>query len=154
MSYTLVVHLGSNIALHLDGILDSTVQIPDHLQHIPRSNRITARQINDISHSQKMSERRESRCSADITVIEALADISTKENSLSRATTQEDVENAHQVRMKARDVLRPFETTKARQKDLHTQDIRTKRAWTKVGAAERARIQNHVLETLTRKLKL
>lgn len=91
-----------------------------------------------------MSERRESRLKEDEDVQGALADISTK-GSLSRAITQDGVEKAHQTRTEARDVLRPFETAKVRQKDLHTKELRTKRAWTKVGAAERVRIQNHAL---------
>ncbi|KAF9959664.1 hypothetical protein BGZ65_000194 [Modicella reniformis] len=132
---------------------DTTVQVPARLRHIPKSNRITAKQINDISHSRRMGKRREGRLkkAENDEARKALAEISTNAHSLARAATKEDIETAHRARTNTRDALRSFETSKKRQKDLHTQRLRTNRAWTKVGAAERGRIQNHGVNAPPRK---
>jgi hypothetical protein len=100
-----------------------------------------------------MEIRRTSRLKKDenADVRRALAEISLVTHSLSRATTLDGISVAHEARTRNRDTLRSFETTKKRLKDLHTQRLRTKRAWTKVGAIERARIKDHYMKTLPRK---
>lgn len=127
---------------------DPTVQVPQRVPHIPRSIRITARQISDISHSRRMGVRREIRKDGSKDVGEALATLSKFDNSLARAATMEEIDIAHQARSKTRSLLRSFEASRRRLKDLHTQRLRTDRAWAKIGAAERSRIQNHGLKAL------
>ncbi|KAF9997400.1 hypothetical protein BGZ65_007023 [Modicella reniformis] len=128
---------------------DPTVQIPQRLIHIPHSNRITAGQINDISYSNRMGVRRERRLKKDGSkdVREALATISTNDHSLARAATKKEIDIAHQARSQTRGLLRSFETSRGRLKDLQTQRLRAGRAWTKAGAVERERVLNHGLKT-------
>ncbi|KAI8361623.1 hypothetical protein B0O80DRAFT_494161 [Mortierella sp. GBAus27b] len=67
---------------------DPTVQIPARVQPIPRSNKIRAQYISDISHSRTMEKRRLKKAGND-DVRRALADISLVTHSLSRATTMD-----------------------------------------------------------------
>ncbi|KAF9948128.1 hypothetical protein BGZ72_009918 [Mortierella alpina] len=119
-------------------ISDPSSSPPARCSHLPKSNKITAEQVNDISHSRKMGKRREARLKRNEQVKAAYDRISRKENSLTTAVTLAEVSAAHKVRKQAKKIIQPFESSEQRQKDLHTQRLRTERAWTKLGAAERS----------------
>ncbi|KAK3810280.1 MAG: hypothetical protein J3Q66DRAFT_415768 [Benniella sp.] len=98
-----------------------------------RSFRITAPQLNDITHTNKIARKRKQRMTKDVR--DAMKSLS--ETPRSTAMTQSEVEEAQAVHRDVRTVLVPFENSKQRTKDLHNQRLRTQRAWTKVGSAER-----------------
>ncbi|KAG9323442.1 hypothetical protein KVV02_008842 [Mortierella alpina] len=124
--------------------LDPSSQPPAQCSHLPKSNKITAQQVNGVSHSRKMGKRREAQLKSNDEVKTAYERISRKENSLTTAVTLTEVNAAHAVLKEARKFTQPFEAAEERQKDLHTQRLRSERAWTKLGAAER----RHVLEAV------
>ncbi|KAF9358967.1 hypothetical protein BGX26_000509 [Mortierella sp. AD094] len=80
-------------------LTDPSVDAPSKVPHVPASNAITAKQINDLSHTQKMSKRREKRLRKpeNRDVREALEKISDKTHSLSLAVTKDDINKAHQA---------------------------------------------------------
>ncbi|KAF9574644.1 hypothetical protein EC968_005874 [Mortierella alpina] len=125
---------------------DPTIELPRWVSHVPKSNKITAQQVNSISHSRRMQKRREKRLQGELAVREALDTISQKQNSLSRATSLTEITNAHAARKEFRGIIRSFETSSRRTKDMHTQRLRTERSWQKLGAAERRHIQDAVFE--------
>lgn len=110
------------------------------VSRVPRPHTITAENVNEISHMNKIAQRRETR-SCDPSIKEALEAVSSPSKSLTRAVTIEEVDDAHLVRSQHRAVLQEFETSNARLKDLQTKRLRTKRAWNKLGASERHYVQ-------------
>ncbi|KAF9575455.1 hypothetical protein EC968_003060 [Mortierella alpina] len=125
---------------------DPTIELPRWVSHVPKSNKLTAQQVNSISHSRRMQKRREKRLRGELAVREALDTISQKQNSLSRATSLTEITNAHAARKEFRGIIRSFETSSRRTKDMHTQRLRTERSWQKLGAAERRHIQDAAFE--------
>ncbi|KAF9106577.1 hypothetical protein BGX27_009105, partial [Mortierella sp. AM989] len=125
---------------------DSTVEIPEEFPHVPKGNTITAGKINNSSFTNKMRTKREQRLRKpeNRNVSDALKVISDKDNSLSRATSGNDIDVAHEARKEVRDVLRSFENSSKRQKEKKTQELRTTRTWNKVGAEERRHIKSTV----------
>ncbi|KAF9951883.1 hypothetical protein BGZ72_006681 [Mortierella alpina] len=125
---------------------DPTVEVPRRVSHVPESSKITAEQINSISHSRRMQRRREKRLTGDEAIKNAFETISQKQNSLALATTLKEISNAHAARRGVRDIVRPFEMSRPRTKDMHTQRLRTERSWRKLGSAERRHIQDAVFK--------
>ncbi|KAG0210759.1 hypothetical protein BGX31_001832, partial [Mortierella sp. GBA43] len=123
----------------------STQDAKANVSRVPRSNTITAKQVNEVSFSRKAARRRERRLKKPVTGEEeklqkiqiGMEAISDKSNSLARAVTMEQVDAAHKTRSDHRSALQEFESTNARQKDLKTSSLRTTRTWNKLGAAER-----------------
>ncbi|KAI8356335.1 hypothetical protein B0O80DRAFT_24618 [Mortierella sp. GBAus27b] len=134
-----------------DGTPQSSSSASSHqVSRVPRSHTITAKQVNEISHSKKAAKRRERRMKTPIlgqeetqeqirTSLQAISDPS---SSISRAVSIQDIDTAHKCRKEHREVLREFEHTNARSKDLQTQRLRTNKTWNKLGASER----HHVVE--------
>jgi hypothetical protein len=71
-------------------------------------------------------------------VVKAIKTISKKENSLVRAKTLKSIDVAHAARKKAANVIRPFEASNTRRKELFTQRLRTIRPWDVLCARERS----------------
>ncbi|KAG0311651.1 hypothetical protein BGZ99_009999, partial [Dissophora globulifera] len=115
---------------------------------LPASNIITAPLMNDISHSRKNMKRREQRLRKSINsgVREALQELSKREQVLRTAQSVEEVEQVRKAQRVSGSILKAFENTNARRKDLRNQRLRTVRAWTKVGAAERLFVKTHVVD--------
>ncbi|KAF9942051.1 hypothetical protein BGZ70_006187, partial [Mortierella alpina] len=99
--------------------------------------------IDDVSHTRKIAKRRERWLEANEPVKAALEELSQTENAFQNARFQQEVDDAHQVRSRHRALLRGFENSRKRLKDLHNQRLRTKRTWSKVAAAERRYVQDH-----------
>jgi hypothetical protein len=125
--------------------LDSQKELALKPLKLPESHKITATQINEASHSRRIGKRRERRLKmeANKDVQVALEAISKKENSLKTSQSMADIDSAHRLRQSYRDVLRGFEQSRARTKDIHTQRLRTERAWSKLAAAERRYITDY-----------
>ncbi|CAO3572405.1 unnamed protein product [Mortierella alpina] len=104
---------------------------------LPRSNRITAAQVNEVTRSHCITKRRARRLRTNLSAKAAMVRISKPECSLSLADTLAAVDHAHSERKAVAHVLRQFETSNSRQKDLHTVALRTKRAWQVLCAQER-----------------
>lgn len=123
--------------------LDPSIVKPYMVPHVPAGNTITAGSINNSSHMLKMRARRESRLRRpeNKDVRDAAQAISLPASSLTRAITIEEIDIAHQKRKDNRDTLRAFEHTESRQRDQHTQRLRTTKTLNKLGAAERRYIQ-------------
>ncbi|KAF9344506.1 hypothetical protein BGX26_004295 [Mortierella sp. AD094] len=75
-------------------------------------------------------------------VRDAQETVSNKDNSLSRATTKEEIDTAHDARKRVRDTLRESENKRRRQKNKHNQALRTSRTWEKIRKAEKRYIQD------------
>ncbi|KAG0006403.1 hypothetical protein BGZ65_008448 [Modicella reniformis] len=112
---------------------------------IPKSNKMTAGQINNISHTQAFMQRRQRLLDEDKNepVRHTLQRLSECGKELARATTVQEVEHAQETRRQARQPLREFESTKSAVRNRHTLRLRSERAWHKLGAAERRHIQQH-----------
>jgi hypothetical protein len=79
----------------------------------------------------------------------SLESISSNKNVLQYATSAEEVNTARERTLENRDQLQIFEQSNQRIRDLHSQRLRTKRAYSKLGAAERRYVQNHTAESKT-----
>lgn len=110
---------------------------------LPPSHKITAPMIDDVSHTRKIARRREKWLKGNETVKAALEELSKPENVFQGARFIQEVDDSHKVRSKHRELLRGFEHSGKRLKDLHNQRLRTKRTWSKVAAAERRYVQDH-----------
>ncbi|KAF9987365.1 hypothetical protein BGZ79_005231, partial [Entomortierella chlamydospora] len=130
--------------------------LPENLSDLklPKSNKITAAQVNFLSRSRKVSKKRERRLKKDAKVVEAFGVVSDKINSLTTADSMTAIDLAHDARKKVRDTLREFKTSNSRQKDLHTQRIRTKRTWSVLCANERRYVQHYAVQEQANKLKV
>lgn len=116
---------------------------------LPKSFRMSAAMVNEVSHTRKAARSREKRIQQNQNVQYALTEISNPENSLSNASTIDDINVAHKARTEHRDTLQEFESSNSRLKQLHTQRLRTKRTWAMLCAAERRHARRHVLEAST-----
>ncbi|CAO3567902.1 unnamed protein product [Mortierella alpina] len=106
---------------------------------MPRSHKITAQQLDCISHTRKLVKFRQRalKMPVNASVSEALKRISTKEASLKNAATLEHVDRAFAIQKRNRSVLREFEYSRSLQKQRHNQELRSTRAWDVVAAEER-----------------
>ncbi|KAG0370892.1 hypothetical protein BGZ54_003022 [Gamsiella multidivaricata] len=115
---------------------------------LPKSNRMTARQVDDISYIRRIAKKQERRSSQqenkNIQVVHQ--ETPKRENLLTEAVTIKEIDAAYDARKGVRDILQVFESFSVRQKELHTQQLRTARARTKLCAKERSYVRQHALE--------
>jgi len=113
---------------------------------IPKSYKITAQQINEVSFSRKASKKREQRLrkTENATTKRNLGSLSDTGHVLKHTNTIVEIDRARQHHRSIEDNLKDFETGKPRIKDLHTQRLRTMRAWAKITSDERRYIKEHV----------
>lgn len=79
----------------------------------------------------------------------ALEAVTNRETTMEAAVTLQDIDRSQDIRRKYREVLRMFEHSRVRTKELHTQALRTERCWKKLGSAERRYIQRHGRMSIT-----
>ena len=121
---------------------DPPLAPPAEVRRIPECNTITAPQVNSISHATQLAVRRTRRLNrAGDEVKQAMKTLAEHESSLSLAMTPQAVDEAALQRRRIRTTVRQFE--QAGQKDRTTVRLRTKRAWNKLGAAERRFVKDH-----------
>ncbi|KAF9355574.1 hypothetical protein BGX26_006385 [Mortierella sp. AD094] len=91
--------------------LDPDIETLKEVPHIPIANTITAESINNSSHMAKMRSQRGCQLHKPENkgVRDALETVSNKNNSMSKATTKEEIDTVHDVRKRVRDTLRRFE---------------------------------------------
>ncbi|KAF9578965.1 hypothetical protein BGW38_004979 [Lunasporangiospora selenospora] len=123
-----------------------TQQIELEKLRLPRSHRITAKQINDISHSEKSARKRNRRLRShdNRSTREAIEQLSNRENVLKTANSLGAIDSARRFHRSVEDDLKAFEASNARQRDLRNQRLRTAKAWAKLGATERTHVREHV----------
>ncbi|KAF9560849.1 hypothetical protein EC968_005983 [Mortierella alpina] len=110
---------------------------------IPRSHKITAEQLNDISHSMRTGRKRERRLKRANAVKEALDHLSERENVMKKAFSTAALDAARARQREVGPVLKAFEGSKARVRDLRNQRLRTQRAYAKLCASERTYVRDH-----------
>ncbi|KAF9079223.1 hypothetical protein BGX27_006774, partial [Mortierella sp. AM989] len=112
---------------------------------LPKSNKITANQINDISLTRGTGKRREKQLRKDdgVQARSALQQLSDAGRNIQGALTLNEIEDAQKERRNTRKTLREFENSPTRVKDRRTLRLRTERSWRKLGGAERRYIQQH-----------
>jgi len=112
---------------------------------LPKSFKITAPQINEVSHSRRSMRRRENRLKkrANEKTRKALEVLSEKKQVLGTAQSTKEIDEAHNVHRSLREDLRSFEMSKPRLKDQRNQRLRSTRTWAKLAAAERRYVQEH-----------
>ncbi|KAK3822905.1 MAG: hypothetical protein J3Q66DRAFT_424384, partial [Benniella sp.] len=110
---------------------------------LPKSFRMSAPMVNEVSHTRRFSRLRERRLRKDKDVKDALKLISKPENSLTTALSFEQIEAAHAARSEVRDTLQAFESSNSRLKQQRTQRLRTDRTWAKLCASERRHVRRH-----------
>ena len=112
---------------------------------LPHSFKITAPYINEISHTRKLMKCRENSLKKieNKEALEALHTLSQKEYTLKTAQTMSEIDTAHKIHKKLGQDLKNFEYSKSQLKNQHNQQLRTKRMWTRLGAAERNYVKEH-----------
>jgi len=112
---------------------------------LPHSFKITAPYINEISHTRKLMKCRENSLKKieNKEALEALHTLSQKEYTLKTAQTMSEIDTAHKIHKKLGQDLKNFEYSKSQLKNQHNQQLRTKRMWAKLGAAERNYVKEH-----------
>ncbi|KAG0256593.1 hypothetical protein DFQ27_005639 [Actinomortierella ambigua] len=117
---------------------------------LKRSYKMSARQVNEVSHAHKLAKHRERVLAQtrNTAAKRALDTISKPENSLITADSMEKISRAHMARSRVRDTLQAFESTNRMLKMKRTQRLRTERTWAKLCAAERRYVQQHALDSL------
>jgi hypothetical protein len=133
---------------NISGHQPSQTELLESLK-LPPSHSITAKKLDDISHTRKIAKKRERRLKAEenVGVRDALKALSERDNVMEKAVTMHEIDQAQMTRRDSRKVLRSFEHSKRRQKELRTQRIRNDRALAKVCAEERKFIQDHGRKT-------
>ena len=112
---------------------------------LPKSYKITAPHLNNITHTRKTCKKRERQLkqSKNNDIRRALNEISDSDNVMKFAMTFQDIDKSHAIIIKNREVLRSFESTNQRQKEKRTRNLRNKRALEKLGASERRYVQRY-----------
>ena len=112
---------------------------------LPSSFKITAPQINEVSHMRRAMKRREIRLKhpANRKAQQALRALGQGEQVLRTAQTMAEIDSAHDVHRSLREDMRAFGFSKARLKDQHNQRLRTRTTWARLAAAERRYVQEH-----------
>ncbi|KAG0353864.1 hypothetical protein BGZ54_002000, partial [Gamsiella multidivaricata] len=115
---------------------------------LPKSNKMTARQVDDIPYTRRIAKTPEKRLSQqeNNSIQAAYQEISKRENSLTETIIIKETNTAHDARKDIRGILQAFESSSGRQKELHTQHLRTTRAWAKLCAKERPYVRQRALE--------
>jgi hypothetical protein len=110
---------------------------------IPKAHRITAKQVNSISHCNQTSRRRERRLAQNEEAKVALQGLSRPEHVLGDCQSLQEIEQARAYQRAAGSALKRFERSKVQVRDHRNQRLRTKRAWSKLGANERSYVRSH-----------
>ncbi|KAG9326808.1 hypothetical protein KVV02_005470 [Mortierella alpina] len=113
----------------------------DAFTNPPKSYRMTAQQIDQISHAKVVARRRMRRLAKSDTITNVLASVSTTRASLLWADTMASIDQAHSIRKEAAGTLRVFELSNARLRDTQTLRLRTGKCWKWVCAEERRHVQ-------------
>ncbi|KAF9352421.1 hypothetical protein BGX26_009762 [Mortierella sp. AD094] len=100
-------------------------------------------QINAASHSKQTSRKRERRLRKNLKAKVAQDGLSKPEHVLNNCQSLQDIDIARAYHRQASPVLREFEKSKPRIKDLRNQRIRTQRSWKKLAASERSYIRDY-----------
>ncbi|CAO3565989.1 unnamed protein product [Mortierella alpina] len=111
---------------------------------LPKSHRLTARQVDEITHARVVARRRTRRLAKSESVKKAMESVSMNKASLSWAATMASVDEAHSIRKEASGALRRFELSNARLRDAQTLRIRTGKCWKRLCAEERRYAQKAV----------
>ncbi|KAG0289776.1 hypothetical protein BGZ96_006719 [Linnemannia gamsii] len=109
----------------------------------PKANTISAKQIQSASSGRKVAKKRERRLKKSMNrdVREIHGELA--KNTMEHMLKIGDVKEAQDYRRGVQHRLREFETSSARAKDQHTQELRTTRAWALFSAKERKVVQEH-----------
>jgi hypothetical protein len=114
---------------------------------IPPVHTITAKQIDSLSLTTKNQRRRQKTLAADTpearSTRDALAALSN--SSINFAETVDEVEVSQEIRRKSRQPCREFENASWRIRDLHQQELTTKRVYTTLAARQRHQAKDMVL---------
>ncbi|KAF9987217.1 hypothetical protein BGZ65_004674 [Modicella reniformis] len=105
------------------------------------SMKITAGLLNNISHTTTMLAHRQKRLENNEEVHQALKSVSEASKTLHCSMTITNIDEAQTVRRANREVLRQFEWSRKQRKAKHNQELRSKRAISKICAAERRFVQ-------------
>ncbi|KAG9319066.1 hypothetical protein KVV02_000726 [Mortierella alpina] len=124
----------------------------DTFTKLSKSYRMTAQQIDQISHAKVVARRRMRSLVKSDTVTNALASVSTTKASLSWADTMASIDQAHSIRKEAARTLRVFELSNARLRDAQTLRLRTGKCWKRVYVDERRHVQRAIPGILRRLL--
>jgi hypothetical protein len=111
---------------------------------IPRSVRVTSKQINEVSFTRRLTKERERALahSNNHQAKEALASVSSKDVALSSAISMDQIDSAVQARDEATDAIRKFNRTPSLVKLKRTQRHRTKRTYAKLSS----NIRDHAIQ--------
>lgn len=132
----------------LHAVLGSSEQVDLEEKEANRNKKsmtITANLVNDVSHTTVMLKNRERRLQDNPIVTQSLQDVSEASKAQHSSLTMESIDTTQAVRRLARTPIRRFEWSKQQRKAKHHQQLRTKRAISKLCAAERRFVaQSHV----------
>ncbi|KAG0195660.1 hypothetical protein BGX33_002852, partial [Mortierella sp. NVP41] len=119
----------------------STVELKAATVELPPILRVTAPLLSDLSFSKRNGRQRERRLAEDNTIANNTRESHSKmsSNSIHQAISSDDIDTAQQIRREARDHCREFENSDRRQKEMRTQELRTKRAYATVAAEQRSK---------------
>ncbi|KAG0199494.1 hypothetical protein BGX31_004276, partial [Mortierella sp. GBA43] len=101
------------------------------------SMKITAGLLNSISHTSAMLKNRQKRLLNNDSVRQSLQKISNASKTQQSSLNMDTIDATQVVRRDVRETLRQFERSKAQRKTKHNQELRSKRAISKICAAER-----------------
>ncbi|KAF9570598.1 hypothetical protein EC968_001673 [Mortierella alpina] len=113
----------------------------DTFTKLPKSYRMTAGQIDQVSHAKGVAKTRVRRLAKSEAATKAMASVSETRASLSWADTMASIDLAHSIRKEAAGTLRGFELGHARLRDKQRLRLRTGKCWKRVCAAERRHVQ-------------
>ncbi|KAF9556311.1 hypothetical protein EC968_008318 [Mortierella alpina] len=110
---------------------------------LPRPFKITAKYINNISHSRQTARKREHRLQMDDRAKAAQDGLAKNPHVLNNCQTLHDIDVASTYHRQVAPTLRSFETSKARIRDTRNQQLRIRRSWQRVAAQERSYIRDY-----------
>jgi hypothetical protein len=105
--------------------------------------KITAGLLNSVTHTSAMLKNRQKLLQNNDSVRQSLQMISEASKTQQSSLTMDTIDATQVVRRDVRDTLRQFERSKAQRKAKHNQELRSKRAISKICAAERRFVQKH-----------
>jgi hypothetical protein len=83
---------------------------------------------------------------ANSNVKEAMQKLGERDQVFKTAQSLDEIERARDKHRASAPILKAFENSKARQKELRHQRLRTERAWTKLGSAERTFVKTRAMD--------
>jgi hypothetical protein len=128
----------------------TTTSNPETSMQIGKSMTITAGLLNNISHTSAMLKDRQKRLQDNPTITSLLQKASEVSKAQKGFMTMDAIDATQTIRRDIRQDIRSFEWSKQQRKAKHNQQLRTKRAISKVCAAERRFVvQSHVQQAGT-----